>query len=187
MRNQHSLSGAKATHNNVPRIAAIQYPKFPVEDFAKPTQPEPGEGNAQRSKAQCRASRKSIISGIRRRIPTNQHRLNGVKSIHHPLQFQKPLPFKRRAFLLSNGFLSALASWRDPISGFVNPSYLNSTFTIQHSKFRRRRRPSPIHVMDKPTILRIIILPFFHSPLPPCHHCHTSSKVSRSRPSPPFY
>ena len=158
-----------------------------MEDFAKPTQPEPGEGNAQRSKAQCRASRKSIISGIRRRIPTNQHRLNGVKSIHHPLQFQKPLPFKRRAFLLSNGFLSALASWRDPISGFVNPSYLNSTFTIQHSTFRRRRRPSPIHVMDKPTILRIIILPFFHSPLPPCHHCHTSSKVSRSRPSPPFY
>ena len=112
----------------VPCITAIHHIRNPEEDSCKSTQPEPGEGNAQRSKAQCRASRQSIISGIRRRIPANQHRLNGVKSIHHPLQFLKLLPFKQRAFSLSRAFLSVLASWRDPISGLMNPSYWNSTF-----------------------------------------------------------
>jgi hypothetical protein len=67
-----------------PRVSREIYTQQnPEEDFAKPTQPERSEGNAQRSKAQCRASRQSNILSFRRRKLAHQHSLSKAEATHN--------------------------------------------------------------------------------------------------------
>jgi hypothetical protein len=73
-----------------PRVSREIYTQQnPEEDFAKPTQPERSEGNAQRSKAQCRVSRQSNILSFRRRKLAHQHSLSKAEAISSPAPFSK--------------------------------------------------------------------------------------------------
>jgi hypothetical protein len=130
----------------VPCITAIHHIRNPEEDFAKPTQPKPGEGNAQRSKAQCRASRQSIISGIRRRIPAKQHSLSKAEAISSPPPFSKPPALQTAGF-----FIIQSIPWRLGVIPYQASEPIVLEFNIHYSLFNILRR-SGFQLPKKPDL-----------------------------------